>query len=648
MDRFERTHMKLVAAVMEKMYVKEDGMFSWPEIGEYSRVRDGLWRHKETGKTSTSLVETYAREVGVNIHVATMELAAKLGHFAESCFPQTIPPVVEFANSMPEYFGDLSLCGQIPETCSYDDLTFTCTHIHALTAPDGRVSGFYAFYAVQDEFHLLPFFTTAAESHLGEFPVLRMGRSQAHRRFTRQKEMSDFPQATIIFCRDPVLAAFLEQHTKLIDTEGQIIIVTWHGYEPPDMSGFTGRQVFVIPLADEREFLEAGKSGTELEEYGAIARICTVPIVGRDQSNPGLHTCWDTKNTYCRTQAAFADDKNILKIIFENSLAPQEFMKWLNSSGIKENSKPWVLSTPNKRFPARKVSMPLFDALKLSAMAMDGTITLVRGHSDQARNIFAINLAVGLDLYVDTFLGFAVWPTRRVLYLDTSVRGDGDAWFERITTELPKHSIHMAKLRDIVSGTNDSGGLSLDNPDHIQNLLDIYSTERVKVLCLDSLETLFPTASPQDRLKKFLAFAETWLHATGEPIVCCCNEHFFSNEAVDAFVDNSILVEDPRRAGGSFTEDNRRQFSRFGAAPHIYSKVTIEKFVKGPRLEEKYFCYFWSDTPNTDFPGWRYFSLTERIQEGGEDIILEIDELEKEIDPQEIHDYIFQGISPDK
>lgn len=97
MTQIELNNMKLIAAILERMHEQEDDIFNLPELGDYyfSRVQPGIWKHRETGEICTSLVEAYALEVGTNVHVATMELAANFGHFAESCFTETICVVVQ-------------------------------------------------------------------------------------------------------------------------------------------------------------------------------------------------------------------------------------------------------------------------------------------------------------------------------------------------------------------------------------------------------------------------------------------------------------------------------------------------------------------------------------------------------------------------
>lgn len=459
--------------------------------------------------------------------------------------------------------------------------------------------------------------------------------------------MRDLPEAALIFCSDPIVAATLEDYQNNFaakEIKDQAIVVGTSGSGSIDLRYYAGRLVYFIPAAHERGFVEAGQVGLLLEKNEALVKICTVPVVACDQGNPKLHSSWDRENTYCRTQAAFTEERTIFKTIFENSIPPQEYMEWLESSGIKECS-PVILSlVPGKPIPVRVVSMPARDAESLSATVIDRAITLIQAKDNPTRNIFALNLAFGLDLEVDTFLRFARRPTRRVLYVDTGNHEDNDAWYERMEADFPKHGIVRIKLYEILAANNVTG-LPMEPSELAQILVDSYRAARAEVLCLDSLESLFPTSTPQKHLEKFLTLAEIWQHTIRDPMVCCCEEGFFSNEAVDAFVDNKILVEDPRMVGGTFTDDNRKQFAIFISLPHICLKVTVQKMVEAQDLEGKYFGYFLPDSSDIDPPGWRYFVLTERVQENGEDIFIEGNWSEVETTPEEAHDFLFRGIS---
>lgn len=534
MTQIELNKMKLIAAILERMHEQEDDIFNLPELGDYyfSRVQPGIWKHRETGEICTSLVEAYALEVGTNVHVATMELAANFGHFAESCFTETIWKVIELADSIPEHFGDFALHRQIPETCHYEQLTFVRKHIHTLAAPDGRVSGFIAFYALGDSYFSIPFFVRVVNDFYGEKLVLRMGMSQGHKRPINQKKMRDLPQAALIYCSDPIVAATLEDYQNNLtarEIKDQAIIVGTSGSASIDLRYYAGRLVYFIPAAHERGFVEAGQVGLLMEKNEALVKICTVPVVACDQGNPELHSSWDRENTYCRTQAVFTEERTIFKTIFENSISPQEYAEWLESSGIKENCTPVILPlVPGKPIPARVVSMPAIDAESLSTMVIDRAITLIQGKDKQARGIFALNLAFGLCLEVDTILRFARRPTRRVLYVDTANREENDAWYERMEADFPKHGIVRIKLCELLS-TNNSPGRPVEPSELAQVLVDSYREARAEVLCLDSLENLLPTSSPQKHLEKFLTLVESWQNTMSDPIVCCCEEGFFSN-----------------------------------------------------------------------------------------------------------------------
>ena len=650
MTQIELNNMKLVAAILERMHEQEDDIFNLPELGGYyfSRVQPGIWQHRETGKICTSLVEAYALEVGTNVHAATMELAANFGHFAESCFTETIREVIDLADSIPEHFGDFALHRQIPETCHYEQLTFVRKHIHTLAAPDGRVSGFIAFYALGDTYFSIPFFVREVNDIHGKKLALRMGMSQGHKRPINQKKMRDLPHAALIYCSDPIVAAALDDYQNNLaasEMKDQAIVVGASGSGSIDLRYFAGRLVYFIPAAYEKGFVDAGQVGHLFEKNEALVKICTVPVVACDQGNPKLHSIWDRENKYCRTQAAFTEERTIFKTIFENSIPLQEYAEWLEYSGIKDNCPPVILPlVPGKPIPARVVSMPALDAESLSAMVIDRAITLIQGKDNQARSIFALNLAFGLDLGVDTFWRFVRRPTRRVLYIDTASHWESDVWYERMEADFPKHGIVRVKLCEILSASNNSG-LPVEPSELAQILVARYRTARAEVLCLDSLESLFPTCTPQEHLEKFLALVESWQNTMSDPIVCCCAEGFFSNEAVDAFVDNRILVEDPRTPGGTFTEDNRRQFDTFISLPRVCLKVTVQKMVEAQYLEGKYFCYFLPDSSDMDPPGWRYFVLTERVQENGEDVFIEGNWSEVETTPEKAHDFLFRGIS---
>jgi hypothetical protein len=481
----------------------------------------------------------------------------------------------------------------------------------------------------------------------GKKLALRMGMSQGHKRPINQKKMRNLPQAALIYCSDPIVAATLEDcqnNLAVREIKDQAIVVGASGSGSIDLRYFAGRLVYFIPAAYEKGFVDAGQIGLLLEKNEALVKICTVPVVACDQGNPKLHSSWDRENTYCRTQAVFTEERTIFKTIFENSIPPQEYVEWLESSGIKESCTPVILPlVPGRPIPARAVSMSARDAESLSAMVIDRAITLIQGKDNQARSIFALNLAFGLGLEVDTFLRFARRPTRRVLYVDTANHEENDAWYERMEAGFPKHGIVRTKLCEILSANNDSG-LPMEPSELAQVLIDRYRTARAEVLCLDSLENLFPTSTPQKHLEKFLALVEGWQNAMSDPIVCCCEEGFFSNEAVDAFVDNRILVEDPRMVGGTFTDDNRRQFAALRQMPRICLKVTVQKMIEAQDLEGKYFCYSLADSSDIAPPGWRYFALTERVQENGEDVF--INSSEAETTSQEIYDLVFRGIAP--
>lgn len=67
--------------------------------------------------------------------------------------------------------------------------------------------------------------------------------------------------------------------------------------------------------------------------------------------------------------------------------------------------------------------------------------------------------------------------------------------------------------------------------------------------------------------------------------------------------------------------------------------------IEAQALEGKYFGYFLPERSDMDPPGWRYFVLTERVQENGEDVFIEGNWSEVETTLEKAHDFLFRGIS---
>lgn len=606
MDRVECTQMKLIAAVFEQMLGEEGNIAIFFEHGprHLSRISTGEWRHNETGKMSTSIAEAYAREAMCNLHVAIMEVSTHLGHFPETCFRKIIRPLHREVLDLPENFGDPSLNSQIPAVCRFDDLVFTREHVLAIDNPEGQVSGFIAFYSTNNEYYSMPFFVTMEERLEGWHPVLKMGMSRAHRQVTGQDMMQRHKDAKIIFCQHALDAAVLHEYAERENNSEypeQILISSGYAAEL-DPTPLVGREVYLIPWVGDERFLFADQSANFLEKCGSSVKIYAHPVLAGGEHNSLHQAVFDRENASQAVRAAFPPGKSVLRTILDNSITPQEYAVY-----VGENFKEEIAFHHGEGHAPRKVSMNAHEAGSLSLMAKDIDITLVQGNIGPSRSVFAVNLAVGIDLSVDTALCFARRHTCRVLFVDSSDNEKDLAWQSRLSDAFPKYSVARIKLQD-VAPSNDFFDLNILA--QRRALISAFIDTGAEVLCLDSLEALFPAPSAAMRQKKFLSWAKSWKRDVAKPVVCCCMRDFISPSR-KTIVENSILLEVIDLEHSTLSAENIDYIKRTDLSPGLLLEATIEKFKEIPELEKKHFGYYLPTDPNPDRLGWRFISLTE-------------------------------------